>query len=845
MICLLFPAIECPGSPALIWGYGVLALIVLGSALLAWRARRAGMARVACVAVPLCFSLGALMLVIALERPSLRLAPEGNAAGGQVIVLVDRSGSFWRSPGAASDALSLAARRIEGFAVTLPPEEAALWRGGIHGFGRSAASEGTDMALSNLPEALRRFRVAAPEPASNLRAGMQAVLARLRDDPGRRMMVLLTDAQTAVPPGADLLDDFRMAGIEVHLATAGATVPAAGLVAADLGPEHRLGSRAILRGSVLGGGTLALTGADGQESRVDVSDSLHLRAVRLETTFLQRGLQFVRLGFSSEGDAQSRALFTLVRGPARVLVYGGAPWADSLPPAHWRVTRGDPRQPQDPEAFDLVVIDALSPGDFAPDYPENLLAALDGTGLFLVNGAQRGAVDQPQVISDWNATVLNPVLPVDSDPRLFVQEPPPRDIVIMVDVSGSMGGVRLGSAKSAINAILDQLRPQDSVAILPFAAGPMRSFAQARATETTIEAARSFTEGLAASGGTAPDSTIQESARFASNYCAFFFISDGDFVTPSTAPQCFTTAISVSNRDIPVDIARWGEQLKIGEGGDGRNIRLGYFEPDEREEYFRPGSFRPLVAGDDHGFDAGLSVDGLAITYARVDARIGLVHSSPPPDPLFVWRRDARRTGVVTGAFLGPMGAEWGGQGLPALESMLGLMLGWPDQDRYLIRMTEAATGYRLSVTHLHDQPISGLLSASVTGPDGASRAIPLQFDPRMGAHTGHFLPPAGDAGMRALLVLQEAGDVQRIPLVIPPDRTGQSFGREEFDFGINYRLIRQILDATGGGDLEQGEIGIYNSPVAVRHLPLYHYFLALAFLFLAAAVWLRELGRK
>lgn len=843
MICTVIPGAECPGSPALIYGYAALALIVAGSVFLGWRAWRAGAGWLVAVVVPGLFSLSALMLAAALERPIWPLTPEANAAGGQVLVLVDRSGSFWRNAQAARAATSLAAARIESFTATLSPGEAALWRGGIYGFGASAAREGGDMQLSNLPGALRSYQVANPEMASNLQAGMQAALAQLKDGAGRRVMILLTDAQTAMPPDGGLLQDYRAAGIEVHLVAAGADAPAAGLVAADLGPEHRLGSPAILRGSVLGAGRLTLAGD--QDTSIGVADDQHLRAVRLETRFLQRGLQGVRLDFVSEGAGQSRALFTLVRGPARVLVYGAAPWADSLPPARWQVERGDPARPSDPAAFDLVVIDALSPQDFTPDYPQRLLAAMDGTGLFLVNGGQRGAVDQEQVISDWNKTELNPVLPVDSDPRLFVQEPPPRDIVIMVDVSGSMGGVRLGSAKSAINAILDQLRPQDTVTILPFADGTMRGFAQANATTATIGAARRFTAGLMASGGTSPDSTIRASARFASNYCAFFFISDADFAPPAVAPQCFTTAISVSNDGFPMDISRWGEELKIGEGGDGRNIRLSYFEPEEREEYYRPGRFHPLETEKDQGFDAGLSVEGLAIAYARVDARIGLIHADPPPDPLFVWRRDARRSGVVTGAFLGLMGPDWGGQGLSATEGMLGQLLGWPDQDRYLIRLTEAATGYRLSVTALRKHPAAGMLSASLIGPDGTSRAISLQFDPRMGAHRGALMLPAGGGGMRGMLVLQEGSDVQRIPLFIPAEGAGRDFGREDFDFGVNYRMTGEILDATDGNNLEQGEIGFYGSPAVVLHLPLHHFFMALAFLFLAAAVWSRELGRN
>jgi Mg-chelatase subunit ChlD len=836
--------IECLGSPAAFWGYLALALIVAASAILAFRARGSERSAVRMI-VPALFSLAALLLVLALERPVLRSVPSDVAAGRHVLVLIDRSESFWRTPETARAALDLAAMRVQTFSDNLAADGTAIWRGEVFGFGRAAGREGAETSLANLPGALRRYQPSTAEPASNLNSGLLAAFGRLADLPGRRMVVLLTDGHTDDPPGPDLLAEFRAAGIEVHIIAAGAAAPAAGLIAADIGPEHYLRQTAVIRGTVLGGGTLSLSDAEGSQIRQVVPQAEHVRSIRLETAFRQRGLQGVGLRFESGAGQQARALFALVRGPARVLVFGQAPWADALPSLRWQVERADPTNPPDPASFDLVVIDALSPEAFPAAYPGQLLAAADGTGLFLVNGALRGAVDQEQVISDWNGSVLSPILPVDSDPRLFVQEPPPRDIVIMVDVSGSMGGVRLGSAKSAINAILDQLRPQDSVTILPFAEGSARSFPQAPASAATLAAARRFTAGLSASGGTVPDSTIRESARFASNYCAFFFISDADFAPPQTAPRCFTTAISVSDLRFPGGVASWGEELLIGEGGDGRNIRLRYFEPEEREEYFRPGSFRPLNSGDGVLMDAGIDVEGLAIAYARVDARIGSVHSSPPPDPLFVWRRDAGRNGVVTGVFLGPMEAEWGAKGLVATEEMLGLLLGWSDQDRYLIRLVQAGQGYRLSVTELQTVSAPGMLSASILASDGSARAVPLQFDPRLGSHTGAFRPETSTAGQRSLLVLQHGSDVQRIPVSFPAEGSGPGGNSETFDFGVNIHLIEEIDSLTEGNRLDQSAIGSYQSSQVVRIDPLHHFLLALAFLVLAAAVWSREIRRN
>jgi hypothetical protein len=175
---------------------------------------------------------------------------------------------------------------------------------------------------------------------------------------------------------------------------------------------------------------------------------------------------------------------------------------------------------------------------------------------------------------------------------------------------------------------------------------------------------------------------------------------------------------------------------------------------------------------------------------------------------------------------------------------MLGMLLGWSDQDRYLIRLTDSAGVYRLNVTELQAQSAPGMVSASLLDPDGAGRSLPLQFDPRLGAHTGTFRLPTVAGGQRSLLVLQQGNDVQRIPIAVPAGISAQGGGTEAFDFGVNRALVEEINIATEGNDLEQGDIGFYALPEVVRITPIHPVFLAVAFLFLAAAVWSREIGR-
>ena len=836
---------DCAGSPAAPYALGLLALVVLASAALAWRARRAGVKGPSVWLVPLLFSLSAVMLLGAIQRPILRDGPVAASQGGHVVVLVDRSESFWRDPQAPADLLATAATRLEQFSATLPAGDLPSWQGNLVGFGAGASPEGAVMPLANLPAAVRRYRASRPEPASDLSAGLKAALAGLAEAPGRRLLMVLSDGWSAPEPDEQLLAEIRSAGIEVYLGWAGSTAPASGLIAADLAPEHWLGAAALVRGTVLGEGRLELTDASGAMVQLDVPDAAELRAVRLETAFRQRGLQSVELRFGADEAVQQRRLFTLVRGPARLLVFGEAPWAGALPPERWQVQRAGPASPPDPAPFDLVVIDALAPSAFPPDYPARLLAGAARTGIFLVNGPQRGAATEPQVISDWGETVLKPILPVDSDPRLFVQQPPPRDIVIMVDVSGSMAwGSRLSSARSVIKAILDQLRPSDTVAILPFADGSRGEFPRAPATAANLEGARRFTDRLQASGGTAPEHTIRDSARLASNYCAFFFVSDADFAPPQTSPRCFTTAISVSDSRYQMDISRWGEEIMLGEGGDGRNIQLSYFKPEEREEYFRPGRFLPVTAGTEAGLPAQISVDGLAISYARVDAQIQLIHEAPPPDPLFVTRRESGLSGIVTGVFLGEMTADWGSQAPSATEEMLSQLLGWSDQDRYLVRLLERSGRLIFSVTELSTEPAAGMLSASLIAEDGSARGIPLVFNPRSGAHFAEIEASTFSAG-RGVLIIQQGENVQYIPLRIDPKRGDHSRGQEAFDYGINLRIFEELLAKFNASGLIETSVGIVAPVPQPEAVPLHKFWILISFLFLTAAVWSRELRHK
>jgi Ca-activated chloride channel family protein len=88
--------------------------------------------------------------------------------------------------------------------------------------------------------------------------------------------------------------------------------------------------------------------------------------------------------------------------------------------------------------------------------------------------------------------------PVISDSRIL-----PKDLTMVVDVSGSMSGTKLDQARTALLQALASLRPSDRFRLIAFSSG-VREFAAGfqPASPEVIRRARAFVEGLQANGGT-------------------------------------------------------------------------------------------------------------------------------------------------------------------------------------------------------------------------------------------------------------------------------------------------------------------------------------------------------
>lgn len=96
-----------------------------------------------------------------------------------------------------------------------------------------------------------------------------------------------------------------------------------------------------------------------------------------------------------------------------------------------------------------------------------------------------------------------PAVPVDATVT-------PRELVFVLDTSGSMGGLPMEASKRFMDAALSGLRPDDYFRIIPFA-NKTRKFrgGSTQATKRSIRKARAYVDQLSAGGGTEINSAIQ------------------------------------------------------------------------------------------------------------------------------------------------------------------------------------------------------------------------------------------------------------------------------------------------------------------------------------------------
>lgn len=113
-------------------------------------------------------------------------------------------------------------------------------------------------------------------------------------------------------------------------------------------------------------------------------------------------------------------------------------------------------------------------------------------------------------------------------PPLVAERVQPKDVLLVLDVSGSMKGEKLQQAKGALEYVLDHLNPQDRFNVIAFSTG-VRSYARGMQPLSEAPGAREWVRSLRATGGTDIHSALLEALAQADRErpTVLIFLTDG------------------------------------------------------------------------------------------------------------------------------------------------------------------------------------------------------------------------------------------------------------------------------------------------------------------------------
>jgi Ca-activated chloride channel family protein len=300
-------------------------------------------------------------------------------------------------------------------------------------------------------------------------------------------------------------------------------------------------------------------------------------------------------------------------------------------------------------ALSLAIRDTLAPGK-RPESPSHALAFTGENGLLRASHQDHGGVPLDRdVVIRWPATAPDVGLSLDpfrpeggrlGDGRAFgllTVVPPsrdrapravPRDLIVLLDTSGSMQGEPLDQERRVVGALIDSLESQDRLELIEFSTSARRwRRGAAEATASSRADARRWLAKLQAGGGTEMREGIREALRGlrADAQRQVVLVTDGligfeeevvaeVLATLPPGSRLHTVGVgSAVNRSLTGPAARAGRGLEV-------IIGLGE-DPDRAAAALRTRTVAPLVTG--------IEVEGSALV-ARAPARLPDLFAGAP-----------------------------------------------------------------------------------------------------------------------------------------------------------------------------------------------------------------------
>ena len=172
-----------------------------------------------------------------------------------------------------------------------------------------------------------------------------------------------------------------------------------------------------------------------------------------------------------------------------------------------------------------------------------------------------------------NGFVMVTVAPPDQGRNASVT---PRDITLVLDVSGSMAGAKMNQARAAGRQLLETLEPQDRFRLIDFSTD-VHTFRDdyVRATPENLQAARRYLDGLDASGSTNIEGALREAMRGrteSGRLPLVLFITDGEPTIGERNPERLVDMATIAKRP------RLGTGIRLFTFGLGADVNVTLLE---------------------------------------------------------------------------------------------------------------------------------------------------------------------------------------------------------------------------------------------------------------------------
>ncbi|WP_316862915.1 VWA domain-containing protein [uncultured Cohaesibacter sp.] len=575
-----------------------------------------------------------------------------------------------------------------------------------------------------------------------------------------------------------------------------------------------------------------------------LKSSSAVQSLKLPVRFDGRGLQFVDFRIGDQSRVFQNRIFTLVEAPIRILGLGDTDFLSVLPKDQFDVEQLPDLDLnlKDMDDFDILVLGSVRAQQLGQERLSELSKAISerGLGLMIVNGPMVGRPDEPTVVQSYHETALDLLLPVSPDPKFLLEDPPPRDTIVLVDTSGSMSGGGLAAARSAIADLLDYMRPQDSLQVITF--GGLSSGRQ-RGDGVGKGAIRSFASRFPTGDSSDVSRAFEAALRLTGNYTSVFLITDG-MVNPYDYAKAglsfYYLQYNSGSGSLNREIAGAARQSQILRAGQGLTFKPDFFDPQEKSEFFSPDPVSPRVVTPIKDISGGIETSGVAFSYARADAVRALISDGDEGEPVLAFRQSDLAGNGNVAAFLSDFDANWTDNeaGRKAIAASLLQLVKWSERSRYGFELSDLGDEIGLRITILSDgthQALPEALSATlVTGLHKTGIALKA-VGSQKGVFEGRFaLPKSPHGATKWLLFLEEEGRgalfrPQSIPISLPDPVKGETSRREAATFGVNLQALEAIAKASGGALDDFSAFDADGRRLGVPPWPVHDFFILVA----------------